>query len=603
MTDLGTLGGLTSEALAINNVGQVVGDSTYNPGSLTPVHAFLWQNGAMTDLGTLSNDSCSRVNAISSLGAVAGIGICSGNGAFLWSGSGMSTVPPTNPDGSSAGESGAFGINAQNQIVGQTITSVANSSVYYWQAAVWNGLSGPSVIGPPNFGSTAAAINDAGQIVGFTSYDPNPSNQCLADFANYGVGLNNSNPSFCEAVLWQNGTMQDLGTLPGGGGAVALSINKKGDVVGISLVNNVFQLHAFLYQNGAMIDLNNQIPANSGWILQQAVGINDNGQIIVQAQPVNGGATHALLLTPVITPTTTALAVSISPSVFGQQISFVAIVSPTASSSVTPTGNVTFSDSSNVLGTAPLSSGTAVFNTSILGVGSHSISVSYAGDNNFSSSTSATLSEPVNQATSMTALAASPNPATFGQAVTFTATVTVVAPGAGTPTAPDVVTFLDGATTLGTATLNGAATATFSTSALASGSHSLTALYAGATNFTATTSSTAVTLTLHAPPPPVFQITDNETISVTDTASFPDVFDPEAIHVTDAVFVTPLIKVGAPVAEFSAGSLGFGGQSGSQTITVSDIGLASLTLTSTTISGSSQFAVTQISCTNSELPE
>jgi hypothetical protein len=101
------------------------------------------------------------------------------------------------------------------------------------------------------------------------------------------------------------------------------------------------------------------------------------------------------------------------------------------------------------------------------------------------------------------------------------------------------------------------------------------------------------------PPPAVVPVMVSETVHVTDTASFPDVFDAETVRVADSVFVTPIINVGAPVAEYSAGSLGFGGQSGSQTITVSNIGQASLTLASATISGGSQFVITQISCTNS----
>jgi hypothetical protein len=100
------------------------------------------------------------------------------------------------------------------------------------------------------------------------------------------------------------------------------------------------------------------------------------------------------------------------------------------------------------------------------------------------------------------------------------------------------------------------------------------------------------------PPPAIIPIIDNETISVTDTPSFPDVPDTEAIKVTDTVFVTPIIGVGAPVASFSAGALGFNGQSGSQSITVSDIGQASLTLASATISGGAQFTIVQISCSN-----
>ena len=95
---------------------------------------------------------------------------------------------------------------------------------------------------------------------------------------------------------------------------------------------------------------------------------------------------------------------------------------------------------------------------------------------------------------------------------------------------------------------------------------------------------------------------DNETITVTDAESFPDVFDPEAIKVTDAVTVTPLINVAAPVADYSAGSLGFGnvaaGQIGVQALTVSDIGKAPLMLSSAVISQSAAFTISQIACSN-----
>ena len=74
--------------------------------------------------------------------------------------------------------------------------------------------------------------------------------------------------------------------------------------------------------------------------------------------------------------------------------------------------------------------------------------------------------------------------------------------------------------------------------------------------------------------------------------------DNETITVTDNDTITPLINVAAPVAGFSAGSLGFGGADGSQTLTVSDIGLASLTIESATMSPSSPFAISGIACSN-----
>src|SRR5205085_5133258 len=103
----------------------------------------------------------------------------------------------------------------------------------------------------------------------------------------------------------------------------------------------------------------------------------------------------------------------------------------------------------------------------------------------FAGATSSALVESVAPATTTVSVGSSSNPATAGQAVTFTATVAVSAPGAGAPTG--VVAFKDGATTLGTGTL-GSGTAFFSTSGLAAGSHSITAAYAGDGNFAAGTS-------------------------------------------------------------------------------------------------------------------
>ena len=71
--------------------------------------------------------------------------------------------------------------------------------------------------------------------------------------------------------------------------------------------------------------------------------------------------------------------------------------------------------------------------------------------------------------------------------MTFTATVTVQAPGAGTATG--TVTFMDGATTVGTGTLTGGVAA-FTTAALAVGHHNVTAVYGGDASFNASTSNT-----------------------------------------------------------------------------------------------------------------
>ena len=104
-------------------------------------------------------------------------------------------------------------------------------------------------------------------------------------------------------------------------------------------------------------------------------------------------------------------------------------------------------------------SGQATFTTSTLTVGNHPITAAYSGTTAFQASTSTTLNHTVRAATT-TALASSLNPSTFGQTVTFTATVT----GGGNPVTAGTVTFSDGATDAGVdVALDGSGQATFTT--------------------------------------------------------------------------------------------------------------------------------------------
>jgi hypothetical protein len=173
--------------------------------------------------------------------------------------------------------------------------------------------------------------------------------------------------------------------------------------------------------------------------------------------------------------TATTVTSSLNPSTFGQSVTFTA----TASSSVgIPTGMVTFFDGVTTLGTGALTtSGQATLATAALPGGTHTITAGYGGDTNFATSASSALTQTVKVSTTTT-VTSSPNPSTFGQSVIFTATVSS---SGGVPTG--LVTFLDGATTpptmLGTGALNAPGQATFSTSALAVGSHSITASYSG----------------------------------------------------------------------------------------------------------------------------
>ena len=190
--------------------------------------------------------------------------------------------------------------------------------------------------------------------------------------------------------------------------------------------------------------------------------------------------------------TTITLASSVNPSQVGQSVTFTATVAAD-SGTAKPTGTVTFKDGTTPIGMGTLTNGVATFTTSSLSAGTHPITATYGGSANFNVSASAALSQVVNAPSKInttTTVTSSLNPSQFGQSVTFTAIVTpatltpaTVPRVTGTPTG--TVTFKDGATTLGTGTLNAQGVATFTTSSLSVGTHPITAVYGGDANFNA----------------------------------------------------------------------------------------------------------------------
>jgi sugar lactone lactonase YvrE len=194
------------------------------------------------------------------------------------------------------------------------------------------------------------------------------------------------------------------------------------------------------------------------------------------------------VVVPAAGSTTTTVSSSLNPSNVGQNVTFTATVT-TGTGTGDLTGTVSFSDGTTVLAAAvPISSGVAAFTTSALTAGSHSITASYSGDSGHSSSTSTPpYVQVVNQVFSptVTAVSSSLNPSTFGQGVTFTAQVSTVA---GTGSLTGTVTFSDGANVLAPAMPLAAGVATFATSTLAVGSHSITASYSGDSGHSASTS-------------------------------------------------------------------------------------------------------------------
>jgi hypothetical protein len=175
-----------------------------------------------------------------------------------------------------------------------------------------------------------------------------------------------------------------------------------------------------------------------------------------------------------------------NPSSFGQTVTLSATVTATGTISgrPAPTGTIMFFDGTVLLSTVTMTNSKASFPTSMLTTGTHSLTAVYSGDNFYNPNTSAIVKQTVNKASTTTGVTSSQNPSTFGQPVTFTATVT--SSTSGIPTG--MVTFKDGTTPIGSGTLNGSGQTSFMTSSLARGSHSITAVYRGDTNFKTSTS-------------------------------------------------------------------------------------------------------------------
>ena len=182
-----------------------------------------------------------------------------------------------------------------------------------------------------------------------------------------------------------------------------------------------------------------------------------------------------------------------NPSAYGAPVTFTATVS--VSGGIPVSGTVSFSNGGNYLGSGTLNGNVATFGTVNLPVGSNSITASYTDSNNVSA-TSSPLVQVVEQTTA-TALTSSANPVIHGMPVTFTAVVAAT----GTVVPTGTVTFLDGTTPIGTGTLAAAGAtstvATFQTSTLAAGTHSITASYGGdAKDFTSTSAALSETVNI-----------------------------------------------------------------------------------------------------------
>jgi hypothetical protein len=186
--------------------------------------------------------------------------------------------------------------------------------------------------------------------------------------------------------------------------------------------------------------------------------------------------------------TSTTVSSSVNPSVFQQSVTFKATVS-NSQTSPTPTGSVQFViDGVNFGPPVSFVGGMASISSATLAVNPHTVQANFLNtDGNFSNSNgSLSGGQAVNKASTATSVSSSTNPSILNQSVTFTATVTVNAPGSSSPTAPTgSVTFTDmtTSTTIGTVPLSVGGTAAISTSSLPVNANTIKATYSGDGNF------------------------------------------------------------------------------------------------------------------------
>lgn len=282
--DLGSFGGGEGSGSEANNSGQVVGfaqNSKSDPfgyfGFGTQTRAFLWQNGALKDLGTLGTGNDASAVFINNRGHIAGV---SYTNTTANPSTGIPTQDPFFWDNDTMLDLGTLGgvyaslaaLNNRGQVAGNSDLSDVKA---FPHAFLWSRKTGMQDLG--TLGGTfsqADDLTDAGDVVGASTI---------------------SGDQTFLAVLWKNGTIKALGVLPGDCYSSAYAINSKEQIVGDSFDCN-FLTRPFLWNNGEMINLQKFVPPDADMILSEPSSINDRGEILGYGFLSNGTANGFLLI-------------------------------------------------------------------------------------------------------------------------------------------------------------------------------------------------------------------------------------------------------------------------------------------------------------------
>jgi probable HAF family extracellular repeat protein len=306
VVDLGGLPG-GSGAFGINAEGLAAGYEMVGPNL---PHAVLFSGGSVRDLGTLGGDA-SLANAVGSGGQVVGWARLADatRHAFIFRGGAMEDL------GTLGGvTSNAFAINLAGTVVGMSTVSDARSEIPF----VWTDALGMQALPVPDgMGGQALDINDAGEIAGYLADGRGSLRafrsdghvvQPLADLdlpGSKAYGINGNGVAVGYAIagegaphfhgaLWRGNTIEDLGALAGGH-SVAYDVNDAGVAVGFSYTANSVMV-ATVFQGGAIVDLNEVVPADGGWQLAMATAITGDG--VISGIGTLNGVSRAFALVP-----------------------------------------------------------------------------------------------------------------------------------------------------------------------------------------------------------------------------------------------------------------------------------------------------------------
>ena len=284
VTDLGAVpGGTSSAAIGINNLGHAVGfsdndipDAFSMLGVANQTRAFLWQNGVIKDLGTLGGTDAIAAY-VNEAGQVGGASYT--NSAFSMSCSFPLTTHAFLYENGKMTDIGTFGgscsnfgwMNNRGQITGYANTADENNHAFVWDKK--GGLKNLGEL-PGGVYSFGQWINEAGEVVG-----------------------GSDGGTFFHATLWRNGAVIDLGTVYGETCSQANSINSRGQIVGFASADCNNEDHAFLAENGAIVDVNTLVVGGPGFTVVNAYDINDRGEIAGWG-PLPNGDERAVLLVP-----------------------------------------------------------------------------------------------------------------------------------------------------------------------------------------------------------------------------------------------------------------------------------------------------------------